>query len=52
MENPVKRGKALALRKLIETIACDLEVFLGERACVQILCVSKLRRFAFALLSP
>ena len=46
------RGKTLAFGKRIAIIFCDLEASLGARACVQVLCVQKTRRFAFAFLSP
>ena len=42
------RGKTLAFKKT----HCVLEASLGARACVQVLCVQKTRRFAFAFLSP
>ena len=46
------RGKTLAFKKRIAILSCDLEASLGARACVQVLCVQKTRRFAFAFLSP
>ena len=46
------RSKTLALKKSIAIIFCDLKTSLGARACVQVLCVQKTRRFAFAFLSP
>ena len=46
------RSKTLAFKKRIAIIFCDLKTSLGARACVQVLCVQKTRRFAFAFLSP
>ena len=46
------RGKTLAFKERIAIIFCVLEVSLGARACVRVLCVHKTRRFAFAFLSP
>ena len=46
------RSKTLAFKKRIVIIFCDLKTSLGARACVQVLCVQKTRRFAFAFLSP
>ena len=47
------RSKTLALKKRIAIISCDLEASLGARTCVQVPCVQKSRRFAFAFfLSP
>ena len=46
------RSKTLAFKKRIAIISCVLEASLGARACVQVLCVQKPRRFAFAFLSP
>ena len=46
------RFKTLAFKKRIAIISCILEAALGARACVQVLCVQKMRRFAFAFLSP
>ena len=46
------RSKTLAFKKRIAIVFCDLKTSLGDRACVQVLCVQKTRRFAFALLSP
>ena len=43
------RSKTLAFKKRIAIIFCDLKTFLGG---VQVLCVHKTRRFAFAFLSP
>ena len=46
------RSKTLAFKKRIAIVFCDLKTSLGARACVQVLCVQKTRRFAFAFLSP
>ena len=46
------RGKTLAFQKRIAISSCDLGASLGARACVQVLCVPKTRRFAYAFLSP
>ena len=46
------RSKTLAFKKRIAIVCCDLKTSLGARACVQVLCVQKTRRFAFAFLSP
>ena len=47
------RSKTLAFKKRIAIVFfCDLKTSLGARACVQVLCVRKTRRFAFAFLSP
>ena len=46
------RSKTLALKERIAIIFCDLKTSLGARTCVQVLCVQKTRRFAFAFLSP
>ena len=46
------RSKTLAFKKRIAIVSCDLGVSLGARACVQVLCVQKTQRFAFAFLSP
>ena len=46
------RSKTLAFKKCIAISLCDLKTSLGARACVQVLCVQKTRRFAFAFLSP
>ena len=46
------RSKTLAFKKRIAIIFCDFKTSLGARACVQVLCVQKTRRFAFAFLSP
>ena len=46
------RSKTLAFKKSIAIAFCDLWTSLGARACVQVLCVQKTRRFAFAFLSP
>ena len=46
------RSKTLAFKKRIAIISCDLGASLGARACVQVLCVQKTQRFAFAFLSP
>ena len=56
MESP-KKGcdlgtKTLAFKKSIAIVFCDLKTSLGARACVQVLCIQKTRRFAFAFLSP
>ena len=45
-------GKTLAFKKRTAILSCDLEASLGARACVQVLCVQKKRRFALAFLSP
>ena len=60
MESPKKerlrfrdlRSKTLAFKKRNAIAFCDLKTSLGARACVQVLCVQKTRRFAFAFLSP
>ena len=44
--------KRKAFKKRIAISFCDLKTSLGARACVQVLCVQKTRRFAFAFLSP
>ena len=46
------RSKTLAFKKRIAIVFCVLKTSLGARACVQVLCVQKTRRFAFAFLSP
>ena len=46
------RSKTRAFKKRIAIVLCDLKTSLGARACVQVLCVQKTRRFAFAFLSP
>ena len=46
------RSKTLAFKKRNAIAFCDLKTSLGARACVQVLCVQKTRRFAFAFLSP
>ena len=48
------RGKTLAFKKRIAIVFafCDLKSSLGARACVQVACVQKTRRFAFAFLNP
>ena len=46
------RSKTLAFKKRIAIVFCDLKASLGARACVQVLCVQKTRRSAFAFLSP
>ena len=47
------RSKMLAFKKKRSAIiSCVLGASLGARACVQVLCVQKTRRFAFAFLSP
>ena len=46
------RSKTLAFKKSIAIISCVLEASLGARACVQVLCVQKTRRFAVAFSSP
>ena len=46
------RGKTLAFKKRIAISSCVLEASLGARARVQVLCVQKTRRFAFAFLCP
>ena len=46
------RSKTLAFKKRIAINFCDLKTSLGARTCVQVLCVQKTRRFAFAFLSP
>ena len=46
------RAKTLAFKRRIAMISCVLEASLGARACVQVLCVQKTRRFAFAFLNP
>ena len=46
------RSKTLAFKKRIAIVFCDLKTSLGARACVQVLCVQKTRRFAFAFLNP
>ena len=44
--------KRWPFQKHIAIVSCDLRTSLGARACVQVLCVQKTRRFAFAFLSP
>ena len=46
------RSKTLAFKKRIAITSCDLEASLGARDCVQVPCVQKTQRFAFAFLSP
>ena len=46
------RSKTIAFKKRIAIAFCDSKTSLGARACVQVLCVQKTRRFAFAFLSP
>ena len=46
------RSKTLAFKKRIAIVFCDLKTSLGARACVQVLCVQKTRRLAFAFLNP
>ena len=48
------RSKTLAFKKTHcdRFLFCDLKTSLGARACVQVLCVQEMRRFAFAFLSP
>ena len=46
------RSKTLAFKKRNAIAFCDLKTSLGARACVQVACVQKTRRFAFAFLSP
>ena len=45
------RSNTLAFKKRIAIAFCDLKTSLGARACVQVLCVQKARRSAFAFLS-
>ena len=46
------RSKTPAFKKRNAIAFCDLKTSLAARACVQVLCVQKTRRFAFAFLSP
>ena len=46
------RGQMLALPKRIMISSCDLEASLAASACVQVLCVQKMRCFSSAFLSP
>ena len=39
------RGKTLAFKKRMAITSCDLEVSLGARACIQVLCVQKTAAF-------
>ena len=45
-------GKALAFKKRIAIISCDLEASLGAKACVQVLRVQTCGVLCVALLSP
>ena len=54
MESP-KRGCDLGtcmVKRWRAIISCVLEASLRARACVHVLCAQKMRRFAFAFLSP
>ena len=45
------RGKNASVQKRIAIIFCDLKTSLGARACVQVTCVQKTRRFVLAFLN-